>query len=370
MKVLHISQPVDAGVAAVVVNLIADQQNRGWSPILVCPPDGWLSDRAEEIDVLVRPWVASRSPGPSVVTETRRIRDIIRTERPDVVHLHSSKAGLTGRLALRGTTPTIFQPHLWSFQAADSPVTRAARGWERFGARWAHRLLCVSDDERDMGRRADIKGHYVVIPNGIDTDRIQPTADKAALRKQLGLSTAPLAVCVGRLAEQKGQDLLLEAWQDVLQTHPGAHLTMVGDGPLAESLQNSASGRHHSVQWLGNRSNAVEYMAAADVVVVPSRAEGMALVPLEAMASGASVVAFDSGGIKQSVGEAGAVLPIGDTSGLSAAIITRFDDPELTRLEGNAGRARAVDHFDHRRSASAVADLTIELAAETKGRRP
>jgi glycosyltransferase involved in cell wall biosynthesis len=311
----------------------------------------------------VHPWPATRSPGPATLTETTRLRAILRATAPDVAHLHSSKAGLAGRLALRGEVPTIFQPHLWSFQAEDSPLTPLARTWERLGARWAHHLVCVSDEERRVGISAGIDGNYAVIANGVDSEKIRPSTDAAALRASLDLPDGPLAVCVGRLARQKGQDMLLQAWQDVISTHPTALLVMVGDGPLARQLQESTHGRHPSVRWVGNRGNATAYMAAADVVVVPSRAEGMALVPMEAMASGTCVVAFDCGGMKQSVGTAGAVLPVGDLDGLGAEIRKRFDDPELAGSEGLAGRARVEMFFDHRSSSRATAQLTRSLTS-------
>lgn len=369
MKIMHVSQPVDAGVAAVVLTLLADQMSRGWSPMLACPPTGPLPQRAAALGVPVHPWPATRSPRPSTVAETRRLHALFRATEPDVVHLHSSKAGLAGRLALRGDVPTIFQPHLWSFQAADSPVTRLARSWERLGARWADCLLCVSDDELRSGTSAGIKGNHAVIANGVDSDVVRPTSDIAALRASLELPDGPLAVCVGRLARQKGQDMLLEAWQNVTPTHPTATLVMVGDGPLAHQLRQSPHGSHPSVRWVGNRENATAYMSAADVVVVPSRAEGMALVPLEAMATGTSVIAFDCGGMKQTVGAAGTVLPIGDVTGLGAQIRKRFDNPDLTRSEGLAGRARIEKWFDHRQSSQAVAELTQSLAAGQNANR-
>lgn len=366
MKIMHVSQPVDAGVASVVSALLADQMSRGWSPMLACPPVGPLPERAAELGVPVHPWPATRSPGPSIVAETRRLGAVFGAVEPDLVHLHSSKAGLAGRLALRGGVPTIFQPHLWSFQAVDSPVTRLARSWERLGARWAHRLLCVSDDEYRIGLAAGIDGTYAVIANGVDTEAVRPATDVESLRATLDLSGGPLAVCVGRLARQKGQDMLLQAWQDVVPTHPTAMLVMVGDGPLAQQLRESTHGRHPSVRWIGSRENPTEYMSVADVVVVPSRVEGMALVPMEAMASGTAVVAFDCGGMKQSVGGAGTVLPVGDINGLGAEIRKRFDNPELTRSEGLAGRARIERYFDHRQSTRAVAELAQSLVSGQK----
>ncbi|QFZ18238.1 glycosyltransferase [Saccharothrix syringae] len=357
MRVVHVSQPVSAGVAAVVLDLACAQRDRGWEAVVVCPP-GPLADRARAAGVEVREWPAGRWPGPAVVAESVRLRRVLRGLAPDVVHLHSSKAGLVGRLVVRGRRPTLFQPHLWSFQAVAGPVGRLSRRWERFAARWTHQLVCVSDDELEAGRAAGVRGDAEVVCNGVDTGRLRPT-DRLAARWRLGLPDAPTAVCVGRLAFQKGQDLLLAAWPAVLERVPGARLVLVGDGPMGERWR--AAGADPSVRWWGHDDVVGDFYAAADVVVLPSRAEGMALVPLEAMACGRSVVAFDVSGVRQGLGAAGAVLPVGDVDGLAAAIAARLADPVLADREGARGRRRVELLFDRRQVADQVATLVEKV---------
>lgn len=171
---------------------------------------------------LVQDWPAERSPGAGTVTEAWRLRRIVRAAAPDVVHLHSAKAGLAGRLAVRGAVPTVFQPHAWSFAAVEGPLAAATLHWERFASRWAHRLLCVSVQERADGVAAGVSADWAVVPNGVDVRHYAP-ADRRAARIALGLDLhAPLAVCVGRLCRQKGQDVLLAAWPEVLRTVPQA----------------------------------------------------------------------------------------------------------------------------------------------------
>ncbi|MHC5909354.1 glycosyltransferase, partial [Streptomyces sp. S6] len=194
-------------------------------------------------------------------------------------------------LAVRGRVPTVFQPHAWSFEAVDGPMASLALNWERFGARWAHRLVCVSEGERATGERAGITGPYQVIPNGIDTGRFHPApvdTDPAA----------PLVVCVGRLCRQKGQDLLLTAWETVVREVPGARLVLVGDGPDRARLAARAP---ESVTFTGAVEDTVPWYQAADLVVLPSRWEGMALAPLEAMACGRPVVLAEVDGARESL---------------------------------------------------------------------
>ncbi|UJW31211.1 glycosyltransferase [Saccharothrix sp. AJ9571] len=359
------TQPVDAGVAAVVLDLAEDQRARGWRVDLVCPPSGWLVEQARGRDIEVHPWPATRAPGPRLLRETLRLRRIIDGLRPDVVHLHSSKAGLAGRLALRGGLPTLFQPHLWSFQTAGGPLRRICLRWEAFASRWTHQLVCVSDDELAAGRAAGVDAPAEVVCNGVDTERLHPAA-RAAARRRLGFPvTAPTAVCVGRLAHLKGQDQLLTAWPSVLAEVPDARLVLVGAGPLGQAWRdNHPVAGHPSVRWWGHGDRAADFYAAADVVVLPSRAEGMALVPLEAMACARPVVAFDVGGVRESVGDTGTVVPPGDLAALAEGITARLADPALAATEGRRARARVVNLFDHRRMAEQTATLAEKLAGE------
>ncbi|MFD4675666.1 glycosyltransferase [Lentzea sp. NPDC058450] len=349
MKIVHVTQPVEAGVAAVVLDLATAQRHRGWDVSIACPPTGWLPAQARKAGIPLHPWHATRTPGPNTARELRQLRKILKGH--DVVHLHSSKAGLA-RLVLRGRTPTIFQPHLWSFRVATGLLSRASRVWEARASGWTTVLVCVSDDELAAGREAGITAPAEVICNGVDTTRLQPRPKP---------HDTPTAVCVGRLAHQKGQDLLLAAWPWVLTEVPDAELVLVGDGPMAAQLKAT---RPRNTHWHGHSSDVATHYANADVVVLPSRAEGMALVPLEAMACGRSVVAFDVEGVRQSLGDAGEVVPEQDTRALAQAIAQRLKDPELAATEGKRGRIRAETLFDKDHMTSRIVTLTEKLVAE------
>ncbi|WP_439656070.1 glycosyltransferase family 4 protein [Lentzea sp. HUAS TT2] len=355
MKIVHVTQPVEAGVAVVVLDLVRAQQRRGWDVSIACPPEGWLAREATKAGIPLHPWRATRTPGPRTALELHNLRKALKKLRPDVVHLHSSKAGLA-RLVLRGRTPTIFQPHLWSFRVATGLLSRASRFWEAKASRWTTLLLCVSDDELRAGRSARITARAAVVWNGIDTQRLTPRPKP---------HDTPTAVCVGRLAHQKGQDLLLEAWPHVLEKVPDAELLIVGDGPMAEQLKAE---HHPNTRWHGHSTEVAAFYAEADVVVLPSRAEGMALVPLEAMACGRPVVAFDVEGVRHSLGDAGEVVRPGDTKALAQAIALRLADPELAATEGKRGRQRAETLFDRDRMTDQIVSLTAHLVTE-EGRR-
>jgi glycosyltransferase involved in cell wall biosynthesis len=283
---------------------------------------------------------------------------VLQELNPDLVHLHSSKAGLAGRLALRGRLPTVFQPHGWSFYALRGPMRRAALAWERLGARWAHVVLCVSETERERGEAARIRATWRVVSNGVDVRELRP-ADRVDARRRLELGEGPLVVCLGRISHAKGQDILVEAWPRVLGRLPDAKLVLVGGGEDLEDLQRRAGER---IVFAGSRSDVPDWLAAADVVAAPSRWEGMSFAMLETMASERSLVMTDVPGARDALGaDAAGIVPVGDQRAIAAAIIARLLDPELAAAEGSAARSRVERFHDIRDATSGVAELYGEL---------
>ena len=357
VRVLHVAQPVEAGVARVVAGLVRDQVARGWDVTAACPGGGWLPETVRAAGARHLAWRATRSPGPTVPAETVALARLVAAADPEVVHLHSAKAGLAGRLAVRGRRPTVFQPHAWSFEAVTGPVEVATRGWERFAQRWTSLTVDVSEAELATGRAAGITGPAVVVVNGVDADA-WPPLDRDDSRTALGLPAGPLVVCVGRLARQKGQDLLLQAWPLVRAAVPGARLALVGTGPDEQALRAAAD---DSVAF-APAEQLDRWYAAADVVAVPSRWEaGVPLVAMEAMSSRRSVVAFDVAGIGPSLGDAGTAVPFEDVPALAAALTERLQDPALADREGKVGRDVCRTRFAASTSYRTTAEHVLSL---------
>ncbi|MBZ3900825.1 MULTISPECIES: glycosyltransferase [Streptomyces] len=368
-RVLHLTQPVDGGVARVVTDLVRAQLAEGLRVAVACP-DGPLAPELRALGADVRPWAATRSPGPTLLSEVRRLRRILDDVRPDLVHAHSAKAGLAGRLAVRGRVPTVFQPHAWSFEAVEGAMAALALGWERMGARWASRVVCVSEAERVTGERAGVRARWTVIPNGVDTGRFHPAAVDA-VRAGIPLlegvdPAAPLVVCVGRLCRQKGQDVLLTAWDAVLRRVPGARLVLVGDGPEGERLRAAAP---EGVLFAGGVADAVPWYQAADLVVLPSRWEGMALAPLEAMACGRPVVLTEVDGARESLPPGQEPVPVEDPAALAASVARLLLDPLLRESLGHECRRHVLTTHDVRHTNEAVAGVYRELLGGAGGRR-
>lgn len=362
---LHVSQPAEAGVAKYVAELARYQAAAGWSVSVACPRGETqlqpLSDRVTAAGASWCRWEATREPGAAIASECRRLRSIVRTIEPDIVHLHSAKAALAGRLVLRGARPTIVQPHAWSFHAASGATARAARVWERFATRWTDAVVCVSASERAEGERVGIRAHYVVIPNGVDLEQLQllSAADRAAARGRLGIGAAPLAVCIGRLSHQKGQDTLLDVWQRVRADVPDAVVALVGTGPDEEALRARDT---PGALFAGATPTPRDWYAAADVIVLPSRWEGMPFVLLEALAHGRSAVAFDVAGVADVLGSGSRqVVRSGDAPALADAVVMRLEDPSLAAAEGVEGRRLVEASHDLEATLSSVQDLYARI---------
>uniref|UniRef100_A0AAU2JQX1 Glycosyltransferase n=1 Tax=Streptomyces sp. NBC_00049 TaxID=2903617 RepID=A0AAU2JQX1_9ACTN len=369
--VLHLVQPVDGGVARVVTDLVRAQTAAGLRTVVGCPRGGVLADAARDAGAEVLAWRAGRAPGPGLPAEILGARRLLRDVRPDLLHAHSAKAGLAGRLAARGAVPTVFQPHAWSFDAVGGATAALALRWERYGARWADRVLCVSEAERRAGETEGIDAHWSVIRNGVDLDHFRPGGpdpdrDKELARAELPLpdgfqGDGPLAVCVGRLCVQKGQDILLRAWPELLGAVPGARLALVGDGPDTERLRRTAP---PGVLFAGPAPDIRPWLRAADLVVLPSRWEGMALAPLEAMACGRPVLVSDVSGARESLppGQGRLCLvPPEDPTALAKALGGLLSEPRLLAELGEQARQHARTDFDVRRTTDAVTGLYHEL---------
>ncbi|MCX4746103.1 glycosyltransferase [Kitasatospora sp. NBC_01287] len=362
MTILHVSQPVDGGVAQVVTDLVRGQRAAGHRVLLACPPGGRLGPRAGAAGAELLEWPARRAPGPSVPGEAARLRRLVQAAAPDLVHLHSAKAGLAGRLALRGRIPTVFQPHAWSFAAATGTLATASTRWERYATRWAAAVLCVSEQERQDGEAAGISAPFAVVPNGVDLAHHTPTERRAA-RLSLGLDLSePLAVCVGRLCRQKGQDVLLASWPAVLRRVPSARLALVGGGPDAQALaaQARALPEPYRVHLAGEVADPRPWLAAADLVVLPSRWEGMALAPLEAMAMARPVIVTEVPGAREQLPpeqrETG-LVPVEDPAALTDALAEALADPLECARRGVAARAWVAGRHDVRTVVARVSEL-------------
>ena len=174
---------------------------------------------------------------------------------------------------------------------------------------------------------------------------------------------------VGRLAAVKGVPLLLEAFARMRSNYPDACLTLVGDGPERAALQAQAAtlGLTDSAHFVGyrNEEEVAELLSEADMLVLPSFAEGLPVVLMEALASRIPVIATPVAGVSELIrdGETGLLVPPGDIDGLAKALDRLLGDPELCRRLGEAGRAAVLERHDVAREAERLLALFLVGAA-------
>jgi glycosyltransferase involved in cell wall biosynthesis len=314
-----------------------------------------LERRGAQIDRRV---IATRSSGP-VATPAKYGRlageTIAAAPKCDVIYAHylfptGAIAAFAGRLAHR---PWVVTAHGRDVRNLSRPVLRSASQRALSGAAG---LIAVSRYLADELVASGLDLPPVTVAHmGVDLERFQP-GDRAAARQRLGLNfDGPLVLAVGGLTERKNPVTLLQAVALLRESNPEARLAMVGDGPLASVVD--AGARRLGLAGALIRPGAVahdrvaDWMAAADVLAVPSLVEPLGVVALEALASGRPVVATRVGGAAEVVPATGVgaiVSPTdpGDIAGALAAILSSPPDPSACRTaalpHGVDGQARRV----------------------------
>lgn len=356
---LIVSQPTTGGVAVCVRELVRAAVADGYEVTVACPPTGQLPGWADEHGACWETVEMRRSPHPSDILAIARLRGLARAHA--LVHLHSSKAGALGRLALASLgpdrPPSVFTPHGWSWLVGGW-LGAASRLVER--ALWpvTSEVVAVSEEERACGQAAlaPRRNGILVHPNGVDPARFRPDGPVAAR------SDDPLVVSVGRLSRARAPDIAVAAL--ALMRTPSVRLRLVGDGPDCARVQRQAAllGVADRVEFAGFHPDTAPDLRAADVVVVPSRYDGMALVTLEAMACGAAVVATRVAG-SSCLDGAGVIVPPEHPQSLAAAVDALLAQPAERRRLGAAARAQAVERYTLHRSVERTLALWRELGA-------
>ncbi|MEO6712849.1 MAG: glycosyltransferase family 4 protein [Mycobacteriales bacterium] len=272
----------------------------------------------------------------------------------DVVHAHGLRAGYVAVRAARGRVPVVVT---WHNALLGGGVKRRVQAWiERRIARGATLNLAVSSDL--VARITSLGGRGVLAPVG--ATRLTggaPSAD--GVRDQLGVGDERIVLAVGRLHPQKGFDILVDAAARLSGT---ALVLIAGDGPQRDELQQRIDSSGAPVRLLGRRDDVPQLLAAADVVVMPSRWEGSPLAAHEAMLAGRPLIAAAVGGLPDlAAGDAIHLVPSEDAAALAAAIEHLLGDPAYAAELAERGAARAREWPDGNASADAVIAAYAEL---------
>jgi len=333
-RIAIVCEPPDGGVAEHVLHLVQGLSAHGHEPVLYAPAEFVHSDTIEVRTLpFRRDYSHPHDDARSLGRLTRALKGV------DLVHSHSAKAGVIGRLAARlARLPSVYTPHGFPFVGEMSDARRRfGVATERALAPITEAIVCVCEFERDLARETGLRTHLEVVHNGCP-----PAPDvEAALT-----SDAPLIGAVSTLRRAKRIDVLLDAMPLVLERVPDARLLVAGDGPLHDALHAQAERLSLDVTWLPFTAPAARYLKGLDVYVLSSSWEAFPIGPLEAMACGIPQVVSAVGGTGESVTpETGIRVPPREPEPLAEAIVALLDDPARRAAMRTASIERHAAHF-------------------------
>ena len=288
----------------------------------------------------------------------RELRRLIRGWKPDVVHTHSSKAGILGRAAAwKERVPCVIHTiHGLAFHPYMSTWRNAVYIFsERFAAKRCHRIACVADAMREQALAEGIgkPQQYVTVYSGMEVDQyVQPNWTRDAVREELGISEGDFVLgTIARLAELKGHDDLLDSLEELMKQRPELKLLWVGDGWWADRLlgrvrELGLEGRVIST-GLVPPEEIPKYLQAMDVLAHPSYREGLPRTVTQALLNSTAVVAYDVDGTKEVCidGETGFLISPGDLTALRGAVAKMIDDSGKRAEMGRRGQALCRERF-------------------------
>lgn len=352
MKVAHIVIGGDvAGGQMVALQLARGARDAGHEALFVSPSEGPFLGlvRADGFGIHVVP-----VSGVFDLRALARLRRVFRDERVDIVHTHGHFAvNVLARVAARIARARVLS-HMHIQNAFRTGFGRRAQvALDNATARLCFVIVAVSDATRaDLVRQGYPEARLVTVHNGIE-----PAKDVAPVR----LADGATVVEVARLAEVKGQRTLLRALAEVDATAVFVGVDLERGGEYERELRAEAErlGVAGRVVFAGYREDVPALLAGCDLFCLPSLAEGMPVVVLEAMAHGKAVVATPVGGTPELVvdGETGMLVAPGDAGALARALAELLAEPERAARMGEAGRTRVLRDFSARATVERVLGL-------------
>lgn len=366
MKILHVITRLIVGGAQENTVLSADAQIKQGHDVAIAfgpiyGPEGSLLPKAQQSGATLHE-IPSLRRAILPVHDLKcyyALRKLIREIKPDVVHSHSSKAGVIARAAAwKENVPAVIhtihglpfhQRQLW-------PVYKAYVTAEKWAAKRCHKLVGITQAMCDAFAQEHIgsPGQFSVIPSGVDIAAVTPSPDtRHRVRAELGLAdNVPVIGIVARLDPLKGQEDLISILPGLVEKHPNLKLLLVGDGwhrAVLESQVASLNMTDHVIfAGLVSKDRVMDYLAAMDVMALPSYQEGQGRTLVEALAASCAITGYDAGGIGEVCIDnlTGKLAPVGDKQKLAANLLALLDDPTLRQTLAKQGRGHVLKNFD------------------------
>ena len=323
-------------------------------------PEGELIERARKhgVDLIVLPQLRREISPPRDFSSLRALLDIFRREKPDIIHTHSSKAGILGRLAARmAAVPVVIHTiHGSPFHPNQNAATNALfEGAERWAARYTHRFISVADAMTEQFVQAGIapRERFVTIYSGMEVEPfLREDGARGRVRRRLGIAEADIVIGkIARLFHLKGHEDVIKAFAEIHGRFPAARLLLVGNGILRGALGELAKrlgvGGRLTFAGLVPPERIPDMVKAMDVLVHASLREGLARVLPQALLSGCPVISYDVDGAREVVipRETGFLVPARSVGGLRDAMMQALSDLGRAREMARRGRERFTEPF-------------------------
>ncbi len=325
------------------INLL---QSKGYVVHTAASVDGDYVERVRATGAFCWDIPFARSPyHPRNVRAYQRLRELLRRERYDLIHVHTPVASFLGRYLAKKTHqgPVLYTAHGFHFFKG-APL----RNWllyytaEKLAAKWTDALIVMNSEDYELAQKLGFqpeKNLFYVHGVGVDLNEFSPPSVLGGgVRSEFGIGTdEPVVTCIGELTDRKNQGFLLDAWSLLTERLDVGHLLLVGTGSRLEVLRRRVEReRIPRVHFLGYRTDIPAILAETDVVVLVSKHEGLPRCLMEAMSAGKPIVASNVRGNRDLVEhlETGLLVELGDNASLASALETLMLDAELRNSMG------------------------------------
>ena len=388
MRIMHISTRLILGGSQENTLLSCEgQADHGHTVSLVFGPifgpEGSMLERAKAHDGI------EPIQTPNLVRELSPLKDIrcykdlkkiIADWNPDVVHTHSSKAGIIGRAAAwKLNIPCVIHTiHGLAFHPYQSKWRNAIYiTAERYAARRCHKIICVADAMRDQALAETIgtSNQYITVHSGMETEQFtNPARTREQVREELGFNDDDFVLgTIARLAELKGHDDLLDALSPTMHERPNLKLLWIGDGWWRERLMkrvgNSALESNVVPTGLVQPEKIGEYIQAMDALVHPSYREGLPRAVPQALLCSVPAIAYDVDGAREVCidGETGRLVKVGDLAALRDAVTWMMDHPKEKAQMGLNGCKKCLQLFASHKMVDKLEEIYDQVLPKHSG---
>lgn len=305
IKVLHITQSVTGGILEYIKLFFSNIDNSRFELELICPPYSIMREEVERLGFKV--YVVDMKREINLINDYKsyvQIKKLLKEIKPDIIHTHSSKAGVIGRLASYNSgIPNIYNSHGWSFSMNVSESKKRFYAFiEKICAKYCNYIVNISEEEQKLALKYNIcsENKMKVIFNGIDINKYNIDFDRNKILNKLNIPKDSYIVgMVGRLTKQKSPETFIEIALWLKDRIKNSHFILVGDGELRDDLEEMIAKLNikDKVTITGWTNEVNKLISIFDIGILTSKWEGFGLVLAEYMAARKPIVATNIGGI-------------------------------------------------------------------------